>query len=54
VVGAGRDRYYSPQLFRQTADGIPDARLVLYPRIGHMGTILHPRFGRDVAAFLGE
>ena len=54
VVGAERDRYYSPQLFRQTADGIPDARLVLYPRIGHMGTILHPRFGRDVAAFLGE
>lgn len=54
VVGAERDRYYSPQLFRQTADGIPDARLVLYPHVGHMRTMLHRRFGRDVATFLGE
>ncbi|MDL5353172.1 alpha/beta hydrolase [Microbacterium sp. zg-YB36] len=52
VIGAEKDRYYTPRLFRDTAAGIPDARLILYPRIGHMGTTLQRRFPRDVLSFL--
>ncbi len=52
VVGAERDRYYSPQLFRETAEGVPRGRLVLYPRRGHMGAALQRRFPGDVRAFL--
>jgi pimeloyl-ACP methyl ester carboxylesterase len=52
VVGGGRDRFYPPGLFRETADGIPDARLVLYENRAHGGTFADRRFGRDVVAFL--
>jgi hypothetical protein len=52
VIGGTRDRAFSPELFRATAEGIPGARLVLYQGRGHLGTMLDPRFGRDVAAFL--
>lgn len=54
IVGAERDRFYSPQLFRATADRIPGGRLILYPRIGHLRTTLHRRYARDVLAFLDE
>jgi pimeloyl-ACP methyl ester carboxylesterase len=53
VIGGGRDRAFSPELFRATASGIPNARLILYPGSGHLGTMLNPNFGRDVADFLG-
>ena len=52
VVGGGRDRFYPPELFRETANGIPDARLVLYQDRAHGGTFADRRFGRDVVAFL--
>ena len=52
VIAGARDRAFSPELFRATAAGIPGARLILYPNCGHIGTMLNPRFGRDVAAFL--
>ena len=53
VIGGSRDRAFSTELFRSTAAGILGARLILYPGRGHVGTMLDPRFGRDVAAFLG-
>ena len=52
VVGGSRDRFYPPELFRETARGIPDARLVLYEGRGHGGSFADRRFGRDVVAFL--
>ena len=52
VVGGGRDLFYLPQLFRETANGIPNARLVLYENRAHGGTFADRRFGRDVVAFL--
>ena len=52
IVGAERDRYYSADLFRRTAEGIPHAQLVLYPRTGHLGTTLRRRYYRDVREFL--
>jgi pimeloyl-ACP methyl ester carboxylesterase len=52
VVGGGRDRFYPTELFRATANGIPDARLILYENRAHGGTFADRRFGRDVVAFL--
>jgi len=52
VIGGDRDRFYPPKLFRETAQEIPDARLVLYERRGHGGTFADRRFSRDIVAFL--
>ena len=52
IIGGGRDRAFSEELFRETASGIPGARLVIYPKRGHVGTMWDWRFGRDVAEFL--
>jgi pimeloyl-ACP methyl ester carboxylesterase len=41
LVAGGRDRFYSPELFRETADRIPDARLSLYQDKGHAGVMTH-------------
>ena len=51
VVAGADDPFYTEALFRETAAGIPGARLILYPGMGHPahGT----QFARDVLAFLG-
>lgn len=50
VVGGTRDPFYAPDLFRETAAGIPDATLVLYEGKGHAPG--GRQFARDVLAFL--
>jgi pimeloyl-ACP methyl ester carboxylesterase len=50
VVAGEADPGYTPALFRETAEGIPDARLALYPGMGHPAR--GERFGRDVLDFL--
>ncbi len=52
VIGGGRDRFYPPELFRETAERIPQARLVLYENRAHGGTFADRRFGRHVVTFL--
>ncbi|WP_207795460.1 alpha/beta fold hydrolase [Cryobacterium zongtaii] len=52
VIGGGRDAFYSAELFRATAEGIPRGTLALYPGRGHLGTMLDPRFLPDVLSFL--
>ena len=52
VVCGERDPFYSPELFRATADGIPNARLVMYEGKGHVGALSGKAFPRDVLAFL--
>lgn len=52
VVGGEKDAFYSADLFRATAEGIPRGRLVLYPDKGHLATTADPRFVPDVLAFL--
>ncbi len=54
VIAGGRDRAFPQDLVRETAAAIPGARLVVYRRSGHLGTMIHPRFGRDVSTFLDE
>ena len=52
VIGGAADRVYSPAIFRETAEGVRDGRLVIYPGTGHGGTLAHRRLVGDVAAFL--
>lgn len=52
VAGGEQDPFYSPDLFRQTAEGIPNARLALYPGVGHPAS--GKQFERDVLAFLRD
>lgn len=52
VIAGEDDPCYSAALFRETAAGIPYARLILYPGQGH--TAAGAQFTRDVLAFLGE
>jgi pimeloyl-ACP methyl ester carboxylesterase len=52
LVAGGRDRFYSPELFRETAGRIPGGRLALYRRKGHAGVIAHRPAIREIVAFL--
>lgn len=52
VVGGARDGFYSRSLFERTAHGILGARLVLYPRKSHMGTLASRPAQREIASFL--
>jgi pimeloyl-ACP methyl ester carboxylesterase len=52
VICGERDRAYTPKLFRQTAERIPDARLTVYEGRGHGGSLTDRRFARDVVSFL--
>jgi pimeloyl-ACP methyl ester carboxylesterase len=52
VIGGERDRFYSRELFIDTAERIPNGRLVIYEGRGHGGTFSDRRFARDVIAFL--
>ena len=52
VVAGEQDTFYTPDLFRETAAGIPGSRLALYPRMGHPAR--GRRFERDVLGFLRE
>lgn len=52
VAGGRADPFYSPQLFEETAAGIPGARLALYDKVGHPAS--GKPFERDVLAFLQE
>jgi pimeloyl-ACP methyl ester carboxylesterase len=52
VIGGSKDYYCPVERLRETAAGIPNARLVLYEGKGHM--IMGKRFDEDVLAFLNE
>jgi len=52
VIGGDKDYYCPVERLRETAAGIPDARLVLYEGKGHM--TMGKEFDEDVLAFLNE
>jgi pimeloyl-ACP methyl ester carboxylesterase len=52
VIAGLEDPFYTPALFRETAAGIPGARLVLYDKMRHPAT--GKQFERDVMAFFKE
>jgi pimeloyl-ACP methyl ester carboxylesterase len=52
IIGGARDGFYTPELFRATAHRIPGARLVLYPRKGHVATVAGRATARTILQFL--
>ncbi len=52
LICGGRDRAFTPELFRQTAERIPEAHLIVYEGHGHGGSLTERRFARDVVSFL--
>ncbi len=50
VVAGSQDPFYSEELFQQTAEGIPGAKIILYPKMGHPAQ--GKQFQEDVLAFL--
>jgi pimeloyl-ACP methyl ester carboxylesterase len=52
VVAGDKDPFYPEALFRETAAGIPNARLIIYEGIGHPAS--GKQFRRDVLMFLKE
>jgi pimeloyl-ACP methyl ester carboxylesterase len=52
LVAGGRDRFYSPELFSETAERIADARLRLYQDKGHAGVMTHKPAIREIVDFL--
>jgi pimeloyl-ACP methyl ester carboxylesterase len=52
VVTGAQDPFYTEALLRETAAGIPQARLILYEGKGHAPA--GKQFGQDVLAFLTE
>jgi pimeloyl-ACP methyl ester carboxylesterase len=52
VIAGDNDPFYSETLFRETAEGIPNARLILYRGMGHPAG--GKQFRQDVLAFLRE
>jgi hypothetical protein len=52
AFGGGRDRFCPPEVFRESANGIPNTRLVHYEDCAHGNTFADRRIGRDVVAFL--
>ncbi|MEM3357324.1 MAG: alpha/beta hydrolase, partial [Candidatus Bathyarchaeia archaeon] len=53
VIGGDKDYYCPVERLRETAAGIPNAKLVLYKGKGHMNT-MGKKFDEDISAFLDE
>ena len=51
IIAGSRDRFYSASLYRQLADGIPDA-LVRMSRSGHLSLHARRRLAHEVLSFL--
>ncbi len=52
VMGGTDDFFYSSALFRETAEGIPNAKLCLYEKMGHPAG--GKQFRRDLLVFLRD
>lgn len=54
LVAGGRDRFYGASLFQETARVIPDCRLEIHPRDGHVSVMSRPSAVAQVLGFLAE
>jgi pimeloyl-ACP methyl ester carboxylesterase len=53
VIGGDQDFFFPVELYRETATGIPNAKLILYEGLGH-NVAGSKRFAEDVLTFLIE
>lgn len=51
VICGARDYFWTPEMFRETAERLPHGQLVMYPKAGH-AIVTTKRFFADVLTFL--
>lgn len=54
ILAGGADRFYSPELFAETARLIPGSRLRMFEGRGHITAVRHPEWSREIERFLAE
>jgi pimeloyl-ACP methyl ester carboxylesterase len=54
IVAGREDRFYSPELFEETARLIPNSRLHVFDGRGHVTVTMHPKLAPEVRSFLDE
>ncbi len=52
IINGGKDRFYEPEVVRETAELIPGSRLVIYPNRGHVTVVSDRRAVRAAIDFL--
>ncbi len=54
ILAGSADRWYSPELFAETARLIARSRLRVFQRRGHVTASMHPGWSREIARFIAE
>lgn len=52
IMAGSEDRFYSPELFEETARLIPGSRLRVFEGRGHVTVTMHPKLAPEVRRFL--
>jgi pimeloyl-ACP methyl ester carboxylesterase len=52
ILAGGADRFYSPELFAETARLIPDSRFRVFEGRGHITVTTHPEWAGEIERFL--
>jgi len=54
ILAGSADRFYSPELFAETARLIPGSRLRVFEGRGHITVARHPEWSREIDRFIAE
>jgi pimeloyl-ACP methyl ester carboxylesterase len=54
ILAGSADRWYSPELFAETARLIPGSRLRVFKGRGHVTAARHPEWSREIERFIAE
>jgi pimeloyl-ACP methyl ester carboxylesterase len=54
ILAGGEDRFYSPELFAETARLIPRSRLRVFEGRGHLTASRHPEWAPEIDRFIAE
>jgi pimeloyl-ACP methyl ester carboxylesterase len=54
ILAGSEDRFYSPELFAETARLIPGSRLRVFEGRGHLTVARHPEWTREIEHFIEE
>ena len=54
ILAGSEDRFYTPELFAETARLIPDSRLRVFEGRGHVTVARHPEWTREIERFIAE
>jgi pimeloyl-ACP methyl ester carboxylesterase len=54
ILAGGADRFYSPELFAETARLIPGSRLRLFEGRGHVTVARHPEWSHEIERFIAD